>query len=81
MAPTNAPDAKSQIEPGRESSFSNYMDKKIRNEQREKGALFGVQEKDAPKKMASPQKAVKVDSEEDKTDDKKVLANNTKVIE
>lgn|GEM_PF-5747395 len=45
-----APEVKSQIEPDRESSFSNYMDNKIRKEQIQKRSLLGAKEKIAPPK-------------------------------
>nr|MBF0221355.1 flagellar hook-length control protein FliK [Desulfobulbaceae bacterium] len=67
LSPAQAPEQKGQIEPDREASFSNYMDKKIRTEQREKRAMLGVQEKTAPQKTTrapEPAKAESVQPEE-----------------
>ena len=51
-----APEVKSQIEPDRESSFSNYMDDKLRDEQIRKRSLLGAKEKIASQKENSAAK-------------------------
>lgn len=59
MSPATAPEPKNQIEPDREASFSNYMDKKIISEQKEKRALLAVREKTAPQKESRQGEPVK----------------------
>lgn len=63
-APGNAPDPKNQIEPGREASFSKYMDKKIRKEESESRDKLGVKDTASPQKTADSENVETKDTSE-----------------
>jgi flagellar hook-length control protein FliK len=51
--PDSRPDPKAQVNPGNEDNFSRYLDKKVREERRERGNLVGVKSRSQAKEKSS----------------------------